>query len=180
MERSGENVSYVNIILLGITISLFIIKIANDTQVYFYSNYIFFALIFLFFFYIFFGYVIPKIFASKVYSKWYYLTIVLLGITLSFWNIPKVLHYYLLDKEEKCIASKLTYKYFSYTSGNVGRISFNTEYETNIPYALHKLNSLSAISKETFDILPKQGSNIQICGDISDVGFTYSHIKPVK
>ncbi|HEY9190186.1 MAG TPA: hypothetical protein VIM88_04915 [Sulfurovum sp.] len=177
MERSGGSVSYIDIILLGITISLFIIKIANDTQVYFYSNYILFSIIFLFVFYIISGYVIPKIFGSIAFSQWYYLSIVLLGITLSFWNIPKVLHYYFLDKKEKCITSKLTYKYFSYTSGNVGRISFNTEYQTDIPNTLLKLNSLSAVSKETFDALPNEGLNIQICGDVSQVGFVYSYIE---
>lgn len=179
-ENLKQNVSYIDILLIGFTISLFIAKIANDRQIYFYSNYILFSIICLFFLYIFFGYVIPKVFSSKVFTQWYYLSVILLSILLAFWGIPKVLHYYFLDKKEKCITSKLTYKYFSYTSGNVGRISFDTEYQAKIPNSLLKLSSLSAISKETFDILPKEGSKIQICGDISDFGFTYSHIEPVE
>jgi len=100
-----------------------------------------------------------------------------LTISLSFWYIPKILHNYFLDKKEVCMTSTLTYKYSSHTSGDVGRISFDTKYRSDIPVQLISLHSLSAISKEIFETLPDVGSTVQICGDISRAGFIYSDIK---
>lgn len=176
-NNKKQSVLYGDIFLIGLTAALFLIKIANDTQVYFYSDYFLFSTICALILGACFLYVIPKIFSATLFTKWYYLSIILLTISLSFWNIPKVLHYYFLDKKEVCIVSTLTYKYFSHTSGDVGRISFDTKYQSDIPPQLLSLHSLSAVSKGIFETLPEVGSNVQICGNLSRTGFTYSDIK---
>jgi len=176
-NNQKQRVFYRDIFLIGLTATLFMIKIANDGQVYFYGEYLLFSIGCALILGVCFGYIIPKLFSTTLFTKWYYLSILLLTISLSFWNIPKVLHYYFLDKKEVCITSTLTYKYFSYTSGNVGRISFETKYRSDIRVQLLSLHSLSAVPKEVFDTLPEVGSTVQICGDISRAGFIYSDIK---
>lgn len=176
-NNQKQRVFYRDILLIGLTVTLFIIKLANDAQVYFYRDYFLLSIGSVLILCVYFGYIVPKIFSATLFTKWYYLSILLLTISLSFWNIPKVLHYYFLDKKEVCITSTLTYKYFSHTSGDVGRISFSTKYRSGIPVQLLSLHSISAVPKEVFDTLPEVGSTVQICGDISSAGFIYSDIK---
>ena len=45
---------------------------------------------------------------------------------------------------------------------------------------VEKIDEINGISKEEFDLFPKVGSRINICGDISKVGFTYSYLEAGK
>jgi len=172
--------TFFNLILLVMSFIIFMTIMINDSQIYFYQNYFLYSIFGLLFYSFIFLYLLPKGNGQKVFSQGYYISMLIIGISIFIYIVPKAWHYNFLKLDTVCFQAKLTYKYYSYTSGEVGRISFDSIYEENIPYKIIQLSSLSAIPKDEYDSLPNIGSKIKICGDISKVGYTYTHIETIK
>ena len=96
---------------------------------------------------------------------------------LSIWWIPKLFHYTLLDRTELCINAKLISKYRLKSIRNI-RFEINST-KTELPATLLKIDTLSNIDVIEYDKLPPIGSKIQICGQLSKVGFSYEYIDTV-
>ena len=112
-------------------------------------------------------------------SSWYYFSMPILILTLTLWIIPKFFHYTILSSNVICIESTIMNKYW-HRYGDAGYVEFNFDNNSNIPQKLLHFNALSKLSKYDYDIFPSKGSKIKICGDISKVGYTYTHIEAIK
>jgi len=93
---------------------------------------------------------------------------------LSIWWIPKLFHYTLLERTELCINAKLISKYRLKSIRNI-RFEINST-KMELPATLLKIDTLSNIDAIEYDQLPPIGSKIQICGELSSVGFSYAYI----
>jgi len=174
-KKYHDNLNIVDVFIISISLGMFIFTMTNDSQVYFYTNYGYLSLIVSIFTCIVLYYFLRK----KKISKWYYLFIPILVITLALWIIPKALHYTVLPKKSICLDSTITHKYW-HRYGNAGYIEFSLYSNSKTPKELLHFDSLSNLDKYDYDLLPSKGEQIKICGNISKVGYTYTYIESVK
>ena len=175
-KKYHKNFTFFDTFVVSISTGTVILKILNDSQIYFYSNYGYISLFGGILMCIFLCYFVTK---NVELSTWYYFSMPILILTLSLWIIPKFFHYIILAPNVICIESTITNKYW-HRYGDVGYIEFNFDNNSNIPKKLLHFNSLSKLSKYNYDIFPSKGAKIKICGDISKVGYTYTHIEAIK
>jgi len=174
-KKYHENLTFFDIFVISISVGILILKIVYDSQIYFYSNYYYISLFGSILICIILCYFLTK---NTKLSLWYYISMTILILTLSLWVIPKIFHYTILSSKVVCIESTIVNKYW-HRYGDVGYVEFQFN-NTNIPEKLLHFNRLSKISKYDYDIFPQKGSKIKICGDISKVGYTYTHIEAIK
>jgi len=162
-------IMYKGIFLVVAYLILFFV-INNDSQIYFYSSFIYYSLgasvlVCLLIFYI----------SNVGKSLWYMycLAVASVVISSSLWFVPKILHYTVLEKDTVCLKSTIIRKYW-HRPGDVGHIGFRIDQNITIPQELISFNSLSGLSEYVYDTFPPKGSNILICGDMSRIGYTYS------
>lgn len=175
-KKYNEHLTFIDIFVLSISTGVVVLKILNDSQTYFYSNYAFISLLSSISMCIILCYLLIRIIKL---TRWSYFALVILVVTINFWVIPKILHYTILSSEPMCIESTLTHKYW-HRYGDAGYIEFKPKSYSSIPKELLYFNSLSKISKYDYDLLPPKGSEIKICGDITMVGYTYSYTETIK
>ena len=159
-------------IAVPIVVSMIIvILITNSSFVFFYKNYLilslFSALILL---------TILFVLARK-YNKLSFVGISLILILFSTHLVPLAFHYMFGEKENVCFEATIGGRYFSYTSGNIGWI--NIRDIDSDSKNIRAISRMPGIPKYEYDQLPPAGSKIQICGQLSKVGFSYEYIDTV-
>jgi len=175
-KKYSNDLTFFDIFIIFISFGLVILKMLNDSQIYFYSNYIYLSLLGSVLACIILCYLLTK---RIIFSIWYYISVPVLIVTVSLWIVPKILHFTVLTTKEICIKSTIVDKYW-HRYGNAGYIDFSVDHNLNIPEELLSFNELSKISEYHYKRFPKKGSKIKICGDISKVGYTYTHIETIK
>jgi len=148
----------------------------NDTFYYFYSNYAGYMLVSM----IVGCYTLCVLLKKKVQRVTFYFNIsaVVLLLTFNLWLFPKVAHYLFLPKKDICMKAILSTKAYFYTLNETGQIEF-VLIDNNVSKKLNDYYSIVGIPKYEYDQLPPVGSKIQICGELSPVGFSYAYIDTV-
>ena len=151
-----------------VIISLLVLGIMHSSFVFFYTAYIYYSLavqlvLMIIFFII-----------DKKYINLPYLGLSILMAIILFYGLPLVSHYVLLDTKRICFETTIESKSFR-KKESIGKIWIKNSalvYEN-----VENIDEINGIGKDEFNLLPKIGSKIQICGDISKVGFSYSYIE---
>lgn len=152
---------------------LIIVPFVLTSLTYFYANYIvysllgFVILLFLTFYWL------PKL---SIYQKfsiaiWIVIPLIYLATTIIF--IPYFLHNYIIDKRYECYSAKL--KRMT-DVGGIGRIYFDIDYTKDLPREMMFVHAMD-VDIYQYDNLPKKGTKIRICGEISKIGFSFDYIE---
>jgi len=173
-----DKVTYFDMIMAPIVFLMFSYEISLSSYKYFYHSFVGYSVLIFLILCVLVCNVIPKRYGDSMITGLYQLLMPLFLLMVSFWVIPKVMHYVYFDKKEICINAKLTYKLSA--RKDEGMISFDIKYDTEIPRELISFNSISGIPFDNYISLPKIGSKIKICGDISKVGYIYTHIETIE
>jgi len=113
---------------------------------------------------------------KKSISKYLFVPSIIL--LLSFWTIPKIIHYYVIPKDMLCLQATLKSKRL--IKGLVS-IDFTFEkYPTTMLPKLQSLTTLHSIDGYQYNDLPRKGELIQICGEISKIGFSLDYVEAVR
>ena len=150
-----------------VIISLLVLGIMHSSFVFFYSAYFYYSLAMLLVLMIIFWII------DRKYIDLPYVGLSVLIATILFYGLPLASHYLLLDTKRICFETSMKSKSYSPKEG-IGKIWI--ENNTQIYENIEKIDEINGISKDEFDLLPKVSSKINICGDISKVGFSYSYI----
>jgi len=146
---------------------------------YFYQNYIVYSFVFILLLLFLCLYWIPQKKFSIKFSNFYDLMIPLIIVTTTLWFIPKLLHYYLIDKKNQCIKTVLTNKSYN-PHGKSGFIKFDDINAVPRIEDMIFVNSISGIDEYQYDNLPKKGEKIRICGEVSKIGFSLDYVEAVR
>ena len=178
-KYKNKKISIFDGVLAVVIYFIVIYKIISSSFIFFYSNYILYAIFLFVLWCILLCYFFPKKWKLTVPTDVYNFLMPILALVISFWIIPRSWHYIDASKKEICIDAKLIRKLPPNNSGD-GIINFDIRYDKLLPKELISLGSLSGLSYEEYMTLPAKGSKIKICGDISKVGYTYTHIEAIN
>jgi len=164
---------FILVVLLGFAAYFLIV----DSFVYFYSHYIWYSFAIVAVGCFIFCNLLPKK-KKGALSDYYYLLVSAVLTIYTFWFTPKMIHFLSFPKNV-CFNAILTHKQYFYTQNQTGSIEFYFIKDINnkLPKNLVELNSLNAIPEKEYDKLPNLGKKIEICGTISNIGFSFDYIE---
>jgi hypothetical protein len=170
-------------ISIAVPFMILMALVINDSQTYFYKNFFFSALAGFIVFILLFSILLPKIVdLSKIFTFGHHVGIFFLGITLSFIIVPKIAHYYFMDKQNVCVTTQIERKSW-HRYADTGVVYFHIPYtpgESYEYYELSKVDSISGFSQYELDNLPKEKTPIKLCGMKSKIGFNYTNIESIS
>jgi len=146
---------------------------------YFYQNYFIYAFFSSFLLMMTLFYLIPKWINIK-FKELQYILISILILGISFFFIPKLLHYIFLPKTNQCFVATLLEKRLLGRSNDKGKIKFDIIFDKDTPSKFIGYSTLSDVPVYEYELLPKLNSKIKICGEISKVGYQYTSIEAIK